>query len=58
MERETGKKLDTIRAVYVPTTGKERLWERSWLYHQTHIQLCIRNPDGIVGIWLEKPLET
>ena len=57
-EQEEGESLDSIRAVYVPTSGKERLWERSWLYHETHIQLCIRNPGCILGTWLVKPHTT
>lgn len=56
-EQEEGEELDSIRAVYVPTQGKDRLWESSWLYHETHIQLCIRNPRCILGTWLMKPIE-
>ncbi len=52
-----GEPIDTCRAVYVPTSGKERLWQRSWLYHQTHIQLCVRNVECILGCWLVKPKE-
>lgn len=46
-KEEEQESADTITAVYVPTSGKERLWERSWLYHETHIQLCVRNPKCI-----------
>lgn len=52
-----GEPIDTCRAVYVPTSGKERLWQRSWLYHQTHIQLCVRSVECILGCWLVKPKE-
>jgi hypothetical protein len=50
-----GENLDSIRAVYVPTSGKQRLWSQSWLYHETHVQLCIRNPRCILGTWLVNP---
>jgi hypothetical protein len=50
-----GQPIDTCRAVYVPTDDKAWLWERSWLYHQTHIQLCVHNLDCILGCWLVKP---
>lgn len=50
--------LDTIRGVYVPTSSKRRLWEKSWLYEEAHIQLCVRNPRAILGTWLLKPLST
>lgn len=46
--------IDTCRAVYVPTGAKARLWRASWLYEQTHIQLCVRNPRCILGTWLVK----
>ena len=49
--------IDTTRAVYVPTGQDKRLWERSWLYRETHIQLCVRNPDNILGTWLAEPRE-
>jgi hypothetical protein len=52
-----GEPLDTIRGVYVPTSGKQRLWDRSWLYHEAHIQLCVRNPAAILGAWLLRPSE-
>lgn len=44
--------LDTIRAVFVPSGRKERLWERSGLFHNAHIQLCVRNVDCVLGAWL------
>lgn len=53
LEQE-GEPVDTCRAVYVPTSGKDRLWERSWLYHETHIQLCVRSPACILGCWLAR----
>jgi hypothetical protein len=47
--------VDSCRAVFVPTT--KRLWTRSGVYRQAHIQLCLRNPECIVGTWLVKPLQ-
>ncbi len=54
---DEGEQVDTARGVYVSTQSKDRLWERSWLHHETHLQLCVRNPDCIVGTWMVKPLE-
>jgi hypothetical protein len=45
--------LDTCRAVFVPSDG--RLWTRSGVHRHAHIQLCVRNPDCILGTWLVKP---
>lgn len=47
-----GDPVDTTRAVYVPTEGRKRLWERSWIYRESHVQLCVRNPKNILGVWL------
>jgi hypothetical protein len=46
--------VDTCRAVFVPST--ERLWVRSGVYKDSHIQLCVRNPGCILGTWLVRPL--
>lgn len=56
-ESAQGEVIDSARAVYVPTQAKKRLWERSWLYHETHVQLTVRSPDCILGTWLVDPLE-
>lgn len=57
VERETGERIDTCRGVYVPGTseGQRRLWANSWLCHNTHVQLCVRNSRCILGTWLVKP---
>jgi hypothetical protein len=34
-----------------------RLWTRSGVYRHAHIQLCVRNPDCILGTWLVQPIE-
>jgi hypothetical protein len=58
IESELGGKVDSSRAVYVPT-GKDkqgrdkRVWERSWIVREAHIQVCVRNPACILGTWLE-----
>lgn len=50
--------VDTCRAVFIPSgtsnTGKRstRLWNRSSLYWNAHIQLCVRNSKCILGTWL------
>lgn len=42
--------IDSARGVYVsPRAG--RIWEASWLYEDTHIQTCIRNPKNILAVW-------
>lgn len=48
--------VDTLRAAYFPATVR-RLWPGSWLSHDNHIQLCVRNLNCIVGTWLVEPLE-
>ncbi|MEM0984283.1 MAG: hypothetical protein AAGI17_10070 [Planctomycetota bacterium] len=52
-----GNQIQTSRAVYVPTQSKDRLWPSSWLYQDTHIQLCVRDVSCILGVWLAKPEE-
>jgi hypothetical protein len=55
---DMGHPVDTVRAVYVPT-GRDRegrparVWPRSWVSREAHIQFCVRNPSCILGIWLE-----
>lgn len=53
----TGEIIDSCRGVYVPSApeGQRRLWANSWLCHNTHVQLCVRNPNCILGTWLVKP---
>lgn len=59
LQSETNQAVDSSRAVYVPT-GKDkegrdkRLWPRSWIVREAHIQLCVRNPACIMGTWLEE----
>ena len=48
-------KVDTARGVYVPTGGKKRVWEGSWISRDTHIQICVRSPASILGAWLHHP---
>jgi hypothetical protein len=53
--------VQTARGVYVPTPGAAaeagggfRLWERSWLTFDAHIQICVREDAiaaCIVGTW-------
>jgi hypothetical protein len=50
--------IDSARGVYVPTPGASgaedsgyRLWKRSWLTFDAHIQICVRNPKCILGTW-------
>lgn len=50
-----GDPVDTSRAVFVPSN--KRLWARSGVHRHAHIQLCVRNPECILGTWLMKPLQ-
>jgi hypothetical protein len=43
--------IDTCRAVYVPTESKKRVWKRSWIYEETHIQICVRNLANVLAVW-------
>ena len=49
---ESSPTADSARAVYVPTGTAKRVWKQSWISHDAHIQLCVRNPDCILGTWL------
>jgi hypothetical protein len=49
-------KVDTARGVYVPTDVAKRIWEGSWISRDAHIQLCVRNPASLLGIWLYHPI--
>lgn len=44
--------IDSVRAVYVPTGAESRVWTRSWISNDAHIQVCVRNPACILGTWL------
>lgn len=48
---EAGKPLDTSRAVYVPTSRLKRVCKGSWISEETHIQVCVRNPESILAVW-------
>jgi bisphosphoglycerate-dependent phosphoglycerate mutase len=45
------KPVDSARAVYVPTESAKRIWERSWIYEEAHIQVNIRNQKNILAVW-------
>lgn len=48
-QRDPG--IETARAVYVPTGSASRAWKRSWIYEQSHIQICVRKPENILAVW-------
>jgi hypothetical protein len=51
-ESEAGPKpIDTARAVYVPTESAKRIWERSWIYEEAHIQVNVRTQKNILAVW-------
>lgn len=43
--------IETARAVYVPTEAAKRVWPRSWIYNEAHIQICVRKPENILAVW-------
>ncbi len=45
------KPIDSARAVYVPTESAKRVWERSWIYEEAHIQINVRNQKNILAVW-------
>jgi hypothetical protein len=55
IEETESVRVDSARAVYVPTGTGKRLWKRSWLSRDSHIQVCVRNPQCILGTWLHHP---
>ncbi len=48
---EALRPIDTVRAVYVPTESAKRIWIRSWIYEEAHIQICLRNQENILAVW-------
>lgn len=50
-----GEAVDTAQAVFVPSAPKDRLWNSSGLFRGAHIQLCVRNLECILGVWLVQP---
>ncbi len=42
VEDEGEPGIDSARAAYVPTESKKRIWHASWIYRDTHIQICVR----------------
>jgi hypothetical protein len=56
IEDDPANQVDSARAVYVPTGTSKRLWKRSWLSRDAHIQICVRNPQCILGTWLHHPV--
>jgi hypothetical protein len=48
---DNSRPIDTARAVYVPTESAKRIWKRSWIYEEAHIQICVRNQQNILAVW-------
>jgi len=55
---ESRQSVETARGAYVPTAEKNRIFKGSWLYEQSHIQICVRNQACILGTWLHYPSST
>jgi hypothetical protein len=45
--------VDSCRAVFVPLQeGKmPRLWKRSGVFGNAHVQLCVRTPGNVLAVW-------
>lgn len=46
-----GRPLDAARPVYVNSSKQSRVWDRSSIRVDSHIQLCLRNQRNIVSVW-------
>lgn len=55
VEDQGGPRIETARAAYVPTESRKRIWHASWIYRDTHIQLCVRNQENILAVWHASP---
>lgn len=53
-----GDVIDTTRAVFVPSGSKQRLWDRSGLFKGSHLRLCVRDANCILGAWLVPEIES
>lgn len=58
VEAIDNQQVDSTRAVYVPTGAHERVWPKSWIARQAHIQICVRNQQSILGTWLVSPISS
>jgi hypothetical protein len=47
--------IESVRAAYVPTESKKRIWPSSWIYKDTHIQICVRKQSNIIAVWHAHP---
>ena len=52
---DQGSSIQTARAVYVPADTRKRIWKGSWISEETHLQICVRNPDNILAVWHVRP---
>jgi hypothetical protein len=55
VEDDGEPRIDTARAAYVPTDNKKRIWRASWIYKDTHIQICVRSSTNILAVWHAHP---
>ena len=49
--KSDGSPIDSARAVYVPTEARKRIWSRSWIYEEAHVQICVRSQRNILAVW-------
>jgi hypothetical protein len=57
IEEVDSQRVDSARAVYVPTGNGKRVWKRSWISRDAHVQICVRDPRCILGTWLHYPTD-
>lgn len=51
IEAGGGPPIETVRGAYVPTESRKRAYKTSWIFRQTHIQLCVREPRNVLAVW-------
>lgn len=51
LELKNGQKFDSVRGAFVEG---ERIYPDAEIYHKTHIQIAVRNPDCILGYFKPK----
>ena len=51
LELKNGQKFDSVRGAFVEG---DRIYPEAEIYHKTHIQIAVRNPDCILGYFKPK----
>jgi hypothetical protein len=48
---EQGEEVESVRAVYVPSSNHGRIFRRSWIHAEAHIQISVRKQANILAAW-------